>query len=228
MLNVRPNSALLTDAYGERVGEYFASLTTEQMAYFRSLRGVQGQTAGTGRVEVFLRRAEENFDPPGLREYLDREKAQTTTKAFEEIQAIEQMLQSTVLSELKREFGKNETEWFFNGVPKAVRKKVDDRINEEGGKKGGREENFDLIDYRDIAHANWTVFEPIFARGKGAKEARTKWLMEVNDLRKPVMHASKGVSLPITEDQLSFLRRFAAGYSLERLNRYWPLNPVTL
>jgi hypothetical protein len=81
-------------------------------------------------------------------------------------------------------------------LPKAVRKKVDDRINEEGGKKGGREENFDLVDYRDIITANWTLFEATLGRGNGSKDVRTKWIVEVNDLRKPVMHASKGVSLP--------------------------------
>jgi len=31
--------------------------------------------------------------------------------------------------------------------------------------------------------------------------------MEVNDLRKSVMHASKGFSLPITEEQLAFLEQ---------------------
>jgi DGQHR domain-containing protein len=196
--------------YAKRVGEYFGSLTPEQMAYFRSLRGVQGQTAGTRRVEEYLSRFDKTFDPPGLRDYLDREKSQTTTRAFQEIQAIEQILQAATISELKNEFGKTEAEWFFNGVPKSVRKKVDDRINEEGGKKGGREENIDLIDYRDIMLANWSLFEEAFARGKGSKEARTKWLVEVNDLRKPVMHASKGVSLPITEDQLAFLQQIRA------------------
>ena len=87
-----------------------------------------------------------------------------------------------------------------------IRKKVDDRINEEAGKKGGREQNFDLIDYHDVIHANWELFEPTLARGKGSKENRTKWLVEVNDLRKPVMHASKGQSLPITEEQLALLQ----------------------
>jgi hypothetical protein len=84
-------------------------------------------------------------------------------------------------------------------------KKIDDRINEEGGKGGGREDKFDLIDYRDIAEANWQLFEPPLARGKGNKQARTKWLVEVNDLRKPVVHASRGQSMPITEEQLAFL-----------------------
>jgi hypothetical protein len=52
-----------------------------------------------------------------LKEFSARERAQTTTRAFEEIQAIEKILQATVLSELKSEFGEQETEWFFGGVP---------------------------------------------------------------------------------------------------------------
>ena len=192
--------------YSKLVGQHFASLTPNQVAQFRRLRGVQGQTTGTRRVEEVIRQSEVSFDPPGLGEHLQREKAQTTTRAFEEIQVIEQVLQTTILTELKNEFGKDEKDWWFNGVPKSVRKKVDDRINEEGGKKGGREQNFDLIDYRDIVHANWGIFEPTLARGKGSKENRTKWIVEVNELRKPVVHASRGVSLPITEEQLALLQ----------------------
>lgn len=111
----------------------------------------------------------------------------------------------TVLTELKSEYGDQEHDWWFNGVSTGVRKKVDDRINEEAGKKGGREQNFDLIDYRQIILANWPLFEKNLGRGKGSKESRTKWIVEVNDLRKPVMHASRGQSLPITEEQLALL-----------------------
>lgn len=193
------------EPYGRAIGQYFASRTPEQMTQFRSLRGIQGQTTGTRRVEEFVQSLDASFEPPGLKEFLSREKAQTTTQAFELLQGIERVLQTTVLSELKNEFGSEEADWWFAGVPKSVRKKVDDRINEEGGKKGGREENFDLIDYREIAEANWQLFEMPLGRGKGNKQARTKWLVEVNDLRKPVMHASKGQSLPITEEQVAFL-----------------------
>lgn len=188
------------------VGQHFGGLTADQMAQFRALRGVQGQTTGTRRVEEFLRRNVADFDPPGLKEYLARERAQTTTKAFEEIQTVEKILQFTVLSELKSEYGDKETEWFFGGVPIRVRKKVDDRINEQGGKSGGREQNFDVIDYREIVSANWELFEKILGRGeKGSKEKRTKWISDVNELRQKVMHASKGQSLPITEEQLAIL-----------------------
>jgi len=191
--------------WATKVGRFFASLTPEQMIQFRALRGVQGQTTGTRRIEQYISQTEPTFNPSGLKEYLEREKAQTTTRAFQEIQAIEQILQATVLAELKSEFGDDVQEWWFNGVPKAVRKKVDDRINEEGGKKGGREQNFDLIDYREVIQENWTLFESSLGRGKGSKDSRTKWIVEVNDLRKPVMHASKGQSLPITEEQLALL-----------------------
>src|SRR5262249_49348721 len=100
------------------VGKHFAFLTPEQMIHFRALRGVQGQTAGTRRLEEAIRKVEPSFDPPGLKDFLEREKAQTTTRAYEEIKAIEHILQGTVLSELKSEFGANEADWWFPGVPK--------------------------------------------------------------------------------------------------------------
>jgi DNA sulfur modification protein DndB len=193
------------EPWAKIVGRYFALLTPEQMIQFRALRGIQGQTTGTRRLEEAIQKTEADFDPPGLREFLEREKAQTTVRAYELIKAIEQILQTTVLTELKDEFGTNEETWWFSGVPKEVRKKVDDRINDEAGKSGGREENFDLIDYRNIINENWILFETALARGKGKKEHRTKWIVEVNDLRKRVVHASKGQSLPITEEELALL-----------------------
>jgi DNA sulfur modification protein DndB len=155
------------------------------MSQFRALRGVQGQTAGTRRLELYIQQTDSTFEPPGLKEFIEREKAETTTRAYEEIKAIEHILQTTVVGELKSEFGPQEEDWWFAGVPKAVRKKVDDRRNEEAGKSGGREQNFDLIDYRAIILENWNLFEPSMARGKGSKDNKTKWIVEVNDLRKP-------------------------------------------
>jgi DNA sulfur modification protein DndB len=153
------------EPWARLVGRHFASLSLEQMTQFRALRGVQGQTAGTRRVEEASHKVDLSFDPPGLKEFVEREKAQTTGRAYEEIKAIEQILQATVLSELKSEFGPKEEDWWFSGVPKDVRKKVDDRINEEAGKSGGREQNFDLIDYRNIIRANWQLFEDTLAEG---------------------------------------------------------------
>jgi len=195
--NIRP--------FGLALGQYFGSLTAAQMSAFRSLRGVQGQTTGTRRCQQALQAVDSSFKPHGLDDFLDAERLQNTHRAGEIILEIERVIQRTVLEELKREYGESEQDWWFGGVPKQVRKKVDDRINEEGGKGGGREANFDLIDYREIALANWPMFEAIVADGKGNKDARTRWMTEVNDLRKKAMHASKGLHLPITSEQLVWL-----------------------
>jgi DNA sulfur modification protein DndB len=79
------------------VGKHFATLTPEQMIQFRALRGIQGQTTGTRRLEEAIQRIQTDFDPPGLGEFLKREKAQTTARAYEEIKVIEQILQATGL-----------------------------------------------------------------------------------------------------------------------------------
>lgn len=197
------------------VGAYFYGLSAEQMKQFRALRGVQGQTTGTRRIQQKIREQVPTFNAAGLTEFLARERAQTTTRAFEVIRAIEHILQTTVLSELKSEYGEDETGWWFGGVPKAIRKKIDDKINEEGGKEGGREEKFELISYRDVILNNFTLFEGVFARGKGAKDFRTRWLVEVNSLRKPVMHASRGQGLPISEEQLAFLEEILEWLELQ-------------
>jgi DNA sulfur modification protein DndB len=55
----------LIEPWARMVGKYFASLSPDGMAQFRALRGVQGQTAGTRRVEEMIHRQEPTFDPTG-------------------------------------------------------------------------------------------------------------------------------------------------------------------
>jgi DNA sulfur modification protein DndB len=191
--------------FATSVGRYFASLNELQLRMFRALRGNEGQTTGVRRCQEAIRGEHPSFNPPGLADYLERQRSQTNERANGIILKIEAELQRTVLEELKRELGETEAGWWFNGVPVRVRKKVDDRINEEGGKRGGREQNFDLIDYKEIVLQNWLLFKDSLARGGGAKDALTKWIVEVNDIRKTAMHASRGAHLPVTEEQVAFL-----------------------
>ena len=195
------------EPFAEILGRHFARMSTEQMRQFRALRGGAGHITGTRRCQQALHDERDTFNPPELQEFLNRVKAQTNTAAYELITRMEEVLQRNVLEELKSEFAGEDNAWWFNGVPKPIRKKVDDRINEDQGKKGGRELNFDLIDYRDVIVANWNLFEPMFAAdAKGNKDARTSWIAEVNEIRKTVMHASKGAHLPVTEEQLARLQ----------------------
>ena len=140
---------------------------------FRDLRGIQGQTRRTRNCQQAIRQVVPSFDLPGLDDFIQQEKAQTNIKGKEVIDRIERALQKVVLEELRRECG---DDWWMTGVPKTVRVKVSERFEEDEGKRGCRENYFDLIDYAKIALQNWELFEPILAYEKtGKKEGRIHW-----------------------------------------------------
>lgn len=177
--------------YGEALGNFLGSMSSHDRQEFRAgARGIQGQTATRRRCEAELSRLFPDFEPPGLKAALDLEAAQTNDNAREIILRVETVLKDFVVDSLKREYGSKN--WWYEGVPRAIRRKVDERQDEEKG-RGKREDYFDLIDYRDIAESNWTLFQETLAFGKkGNKSARTQWLVKMNDARKIVMHASRG------------------------------------
>lgn len=186
--------------YGEALGEYFSSLSEEDRKRFRDLRGIQGQTTRTRRCQQSIRVRIPSFNPPGLEEFLQLEKAETNKKAKEIIDRIETILQKVVLEELHREIGPDESQWWLLGIPKTVRIKVSQRFEEDEGKRGGREFYFDLIDYRQILLYNWGLFESLLGYGKsGSKEKRTSWMNVLNDKRNIVAHASSAITLTVEE-----------------------------
>ena len=201
-----PEVVELLTPFATALGDYLGRLSPGERKAFRDLRGNQGHAAGLRRCQAGIQRQIHDFSPPGLQEALDLERAQTGEQARETIILIEKRLQEIVLTELKAAFGEAEQDWFFRGVPKTVRKQVDDRINEDRGERGGRSENLDLIHYREIALANWQLFEGSIAFGKGSKDRRTGWIVDVNEIRKSAMHASRAT--PITFEQVDRLKQY--------------------
>jgi len=186
--------------YAAALAEYLASLSEQERKSFRELRGAQGQIRRTRTCQAAIRQRIAGFNPPGLDQFIQQEKAQTNAHAKEIIDDIERKLQKTVLEELRRECGEDESGWWMVGVPKPVRLKVSQRFEDEGGKRGGKENYFDLIDYSKIALENWRLFEPILAYGKsGSKEKRLSWLNFVNEKRNIVSHVSSAVTLTLEE-----------------------------
>jgi len=92
------------------------------------------------------------------------------------------------------------------GVPKIVRGKVLERINEAGG--GRLEENFDLIHYQSIIKEQWPLLKPVLAYGDSrvGKARGTSWLGEVNTVRNKVMHPSR--SHNPTFEELNMLEKY--------------------
>ncbi len=184
--------------YGEALGQHFRSLNDDERKQFRSLRGIQGQTTRTRRCQEGIRSRILDFNPAGLDDWLNLQKAETNRRAKEILDRIELMLKNLIVDELRREFGPDESQWWLMGVPKAVRLKVIERYEDDDGKRGGRECYFDLLDYRKIAISRWDLFRPLLAYGKkSGKEASTQWLEFVNEQRKLVAHPSSGASVSL-------------------------------
>lgn len=195
--------------YGAVLGSYFGNFTSDERKRYRDLRGSQGQTARTRRCQQAIRLKFPTFNPTGLDDFLNSEKEQTNLKAKQIIDRLELSLKKLVTEELKQEFSTDVNSWWQEGVPKAVRLEVTKKQESDDNRRGFREAYFDLIDYRTIAIANWVLFQNILGYGKknDSKDKQTKWIVEINEWRNQVAHASSGVNLHV--DALAQLEAYA-------------------
>jgi len=194
----------LLKPFGVALGDYLGSLGSEERREFRSLRGVEGQTRAMRRCQYAISERISDFEPGGLKDFIELERAETNEEARQIIDRVEKLLQATLLDELKYAYGSDEPSWWFEGVPVSVRKSVDNKINEDKGQHGGREDNFTFIDYRDIVEHNWELFKTMLARGASGKQTGTRWINDINEIRKNAMHASRGA--PVSYEQLGQLQ----------------------
>jgi len=186
--------------YAVAVGEYLGAFSEQERKVFRDLRGIQGQTRRTRNCQQAIRLVIPSFNPSGLDQFIQQEKAQTNIRGKEIIDRSERTLQKVVLEELREECGEDESGWWMLGVPKPVRLKVSERFEQDEGKRGGKENYFDLIDYAKIALQNWATFEPILAYEKtGNKEKRIHWLNVINEKRNIISHPSSAITLTVED-----------------------------
>jgi DGQHR domain-containing protein len=174
--------------YGDALAEHFANYSDQQRQGFRAgARGNQGQTAMRRKCEKALKERFHDFDPPGLMEALKAEEAQTNEHAYRLIVQLEKKLSDFILNTLRLEFGEN----WWNAIPLSVRKKAMERYEEEQG-RAKKESYLDLIDFRNIALNNWSLFQDTLGFGKsGNKDTKTEWIQKLNEARKVVMHPAK-------------------------------------
>ena len=200
------NSELVTliKPYGEALGDYFGNLSDERKQLFRSgARGNQGRAAFRRQCEQALNKRFPDFEPPGLKEALELQKAKTNERAYAIIQRIEKQLKKIVCDTLKSEYdGEN---WWYEGIPQGIRTKAVERMEEDKG-KGEREDYLDILDFRRIFLVNWKIFQDVVAYGTGNKDKKTKWIEQLNTMRRIVMHPAKAQY--ITWKQLTSLNEY--------------------
>lgn len=192
--------------FAEALGEHLRSMDQEQRSAFRALRGNQGQATGMRHAQRSIQVTIPSFQPDGLREFLDRETAQTTERASKLISQIETILHQSVIALLKEHFGTEGDLWWYDGVPIAVRTPATARQEEDHNRAGARDAYLDLIHYRPIIQANWSLLGELFSRGGRGKEKGTAWLVNLNEIRKICAHASRGGS--VSFEQLNELNEY--------------------
>lgn len=209
-LRTLDNSDLVAqlDPYAKCLSNHFARMSLDDRQRFRQLQGSDGQITGTRQCQEAIKNEFPKFSPPHLAEWLELRKKNYNEEGREIIEFVETSLQKHVLQILKSEFDSEPDAWWWNGVPKTVRKKVDDRMNESNGKTGGREQNFDLIHYREIIVTNWDLFKDIFgyAAAGGSKDKQTNWIVDIGEMRNIIMHPSRQQFL--SPQKLTILERY--------------------
>lgn len=196
--------------YANAVGAHFARMTADERKRYRDLRGSQGQTVRTRRAQQAIAASIPAFCPPGLDDFLAREKAQTNLRGKEIIDRLEILIQRIVTDELKQEFGADDSGWWTNGVPKQIRTAVVGRQESDDNKRQAKEAYFELSEYRSIVTGQWVLFQGLMGIGRKSesKDKQTKWLVDLNEMRRIVAHSSSGVTLTI--EQLDELERIEA------------------
>jgi len=194
--------------WAKALGDYFAGMTAEQKLQFRGLRGNQGHATGLRHAQGFIQARFSDFQPDGLVEFLEREKARTNDTAISLINEIERFVSRIVIDVLRANLGTADDAWWYQGVPTNVRTSATSKQEYDQNRRGARERYLDFIDYRDIIQDHWPLFSKLLARGKGneSKAIRTAWMARINEIRKIAAHGSSATW--VSFEQLNELNGF--------------------
>jgi len=189
--------------YAVRLSSYFRLFTEHDFVAYRSYRGVEGQTRRMREMQLVLNAEFPRFNPDGLEDYKRSRDKNTMQEARALLDEIELSLHQHIIQTLKAEYGAEDSGWWFEGVPKGVRSRIIQEINDEG-RDSPKENKFTLIDYRNIVMDNWLLFKDTLGEDRNAsKDKGSAWLSRVNEIRKFAAHPTKGTAKP---EDVQYLR----------------------
>ena len=154
-----------------------------------------------------------DFDPEGLREYIQSKNTSGVAEARQLVPDIQLMIHQIVIEVLKQEY---DDQWWREGVPQNIRPEVAAR-REESNDDGEVESFFELINYKSIAEKNWELLGPFLAIGDAkSKKFQLGWFSKLHGIRLRVAHPERG---PVSPAEVEFLHSIrdhfdAATYNL--------------
>jgi DNA sulfur modification protein DndB len=196
--------------YLDSIIKFYKNIDEIKITELKTAYGTPGDAKYWRTLQFALRKDFPEIHYNGLDEYLKKEEKENNETAFKYIREIESSnLKVVIKQKLEEEFGKN---WFKKAVPEKIYSEAISlaaRKNREIDDDEDEKEPWDqlhLIDYREIILKNWQkLFEPIYTKPgeekiSGGKEAKTKWLVELNRIRNENYH-----TYYVTGNELSFI-----------------------
>jgi len=191
------------ERYTRPIIKFFIEATQEDIKSFRNRQALKGVRQNSLMMMSLINREFNDFLPSGLKDYLDTIDEKGTDEAQALIDKIQERLFQKTVEVLKNHYDKIGEEWWYEGIPEAVRTDCVNRCEKEKGVKD-KIQYLHLIDYRTIAMANWDLLQPIYSFSKdGGSKKQTDWLVELNKIRNITHHREKW---PATKEQVSYVR----------------------
>lgn len=196
--------------YLDTIISFYLDLNEEKINELKTAYGMPGDAKYWRTLQISLRKDYPEIYFDGLDDYIKREEKENNEAAFKYIREIENnYLKNEIRQRLEDEFDK---QWFKKGVPEkiyseasALAAKKNREIDDEEDEKHPWDQ-LHLIDYREIILKNWPkLFENVYTKPgeekiSGGKEAKTKWLFELNRIRNENYH-----TYYVTGNELSFI-----------------------
>ena len=203
--------------YLQVVVDYFKDASAQEIQAFRrigsSLTAVRQQAYG---MEAHINKEILNFKPAGLQEYLESRDEAGTEEAAAKVTKIHRRLFDYVIGTLRNHYGAQDKAWWTKGIPLKIRQQCTAEW-EAKNREGEEESHLYLISYIDICQNNWDLLKQAIsldASDKENKRANTKWIKDLNEIRKITTHPERGV---LTTDQVGFVNEVS-----EKVEEYLP------
>jgi DGQHR domain-containing protein len=186
---------------------FFKNASPRDIQAFRSQQGgLKGITKQAMMMMQYIHKSKPEFNPTGLKEYIDSQDYEGTKEARDLIDNIQRMLFEKVFNRLKQNFGEKESEWWAQGVPPMVRENCA-KLRENDPERKDIEQYITLIDYYNIVALNWPLFESDFAFTKdGGKDKKLSWIKDLNKVRNKTHHVEKW---PLSKDEVELVREIS-------------------
>ena len=203
--------------YLQALIEYFKGASAQEIQAYRrigsSLTAVRQQAFG---LEAHINKKIPSFKPAGLQAYLESRDEAGTEEAAAKVTKIHRRLFDYVIGSLKRHYGTEEKIWWTKGIPLKIRQQCTNEW-EAKNREGEEEAQLYLISYIEICHNNWSLVKEVISldsSDKDNKRAATKWIHELNEIRKITTHPERGI---LTTDKVAFVNDV-----FDKVGKYFP------